>query len=149
MKSKLKGDQLRINHIKSNILAIYVHFLNGLILFCFMFTSCVIRENIRPIREFNLGFPISQNIKIQVEYGSSYSYQMDSLTIVKIKLDKLRGGDSKLFGLFTLNEHDPDKEKHIHIKNNNKQSSVDLSYNDVIKLLKINVDSGQVYLLKK
>ena len=91
----------------------------------------------------------SENANIIVKYGQSYKFEIDSLKLYKVKLERLRGGRTSLFGIFEISKwtHDPDEFKRI-ILSDSTRFIKEYSINDILKSDTIMVDSMVVYKLK-
>ncbi len=115
-----------------------------------MFSACLHQSLGSLVDEINI--QVMDNIgngNIIVKYGQSYEFEIDSLKLFKVKLERLRGGRTSLFGIFEISKwtHDPDEFKRI-ILSDSTRFIKEYSINDILKLDTIMVDSMVVYKLK-
>lgn len=91
-----------------------------------------------------------ENANIIVKYGQSYKFEIDSLKLFKVKLERLRGGRTSLFGIFEISKltHDPNDFKRI-ILSDSTRFIKEYSINDILKLDTLMVDSMVIYKLKQ
>lgn len=90
-----------------------------------------------------------ENANIIVKYGQSYEFEIDSEKLFKVKLERLRGGRTSLFGIFQISDstQDPNEFKRIILSDSTRFIN-EYSINDILKLDTIMVDSMVVYKLK-
>lgn len=115
-----------------------------------MFSACLHQSLGSLVDEINI--QVMDNIgngNIIVKYGQSYEFEIDSLKLFKVKLERLKGGRTSLFGIFEISKwtHDPDEFKRI-ILSDSTRFIKEYSINDILKLDTIMVDSMVVYKLK-
>ncbi|MBK9718205.1 MAG: hypothetical protein IPO85_11965 [Saprospiraceae bacterium] len=115
-----------------------------------MFSSCL-RQSLGSLVD-DINIQVIDNIEnanIIVKYGQSYKFEFDTLKLFKVKLERLRGGRTSLFGIFEISKwtHDPDEFKRI-ILSDSTRFIKEYSINDILKLDTIMVDSMVVYKLK-
>ena len=104
--------------------------------------SCVDELNIKIEPEL-------ENANIIVKYGQSRKFELDSEKLFKVKLERLIGGRTSLFGIFQISDstQDPNEFKRI-ILSDSTRFIKEHSINDILKLDTIMVDSMVVYKLK-
>ncbi len=115
-----------------------------------MFSACLHQSLGSLVDEINIqAIDNIENANIIVKYGQSYKFEIDSLKLFKVKLERLRGGRTSLFGIFEISKwtHDPDEFKRI-ILSDSTRFIKEYSINDILKSDTIMVDSMVVYKLK-
>lgn len=115
-----------------------------------MFSSCLHQSLGSLVDDINIQVIDNiENANIIVKYGQSYEFEIDSKKLFKVKLERLRGGRTSLFGFFEISKwtHDPDEFKRI-ILSDSTRFIKEYSINDILKLDTIMVDSMIVYKLK-
>ena len=85
---------------------------------------------------------------IVIMFGTSEKIHIKEYDLHKLKLNSLRGGETYLFGYFRINEQDPNDAKHILIKKQNGNIIKEYSYNEIIKMNSIKLDSINTYIIK-
>lgn len=115
-----------------------------------MFSACLHQSLGSLVDEINIQVMDNiENANIIVKYGQSRKFELDSEKLFKVKLERLRGGRTSLFGIFEISKwtHDPDEFKRI-ILSDSTIFIKEYSINDILKSDTIMVDSMVVYKLK-
>ncbi|HMX89550.1 MAG: hypothetical protein K1X68_01325 [Saprospiraceae bacterium] len=86
---------------------------------------------------------------IDIMFGTSEKIHIKECDLYKLKLNSLRGGETYLFGYFRISEQDPDDAKHIMIKKLNGDIIKEYSYNEIINMNSIKLDSISAYIIKE
>lgn len=111
--------------------------------------GCMHQSTRSCVDELNIKIePELENANFIVKYGQRYKFEIDTLKLFKVKLERLRGGRTSLFGIFEISKwtHDPDEFKRIILSDSTKFIN-EYSINDILKLDTIMVDSMVVYKL--
>ena len=93
-------------------------------------------------------FEDNDSYPIVIMFGTSEKIHIKEYDLHKLKLNSLRGGETYLFGYFRINEQDPNDAKHILIKKQNGNIIKEYSYNEIIKMNSIKLDSINPYIIK-
>lgn len=90
-----------------------------------------------------------ENANIIVKYGQSRKFELDSEKLFKVKLERLIGGRTSLFGIFQISDstQDPNEFKRIILSDSTRFIN-EYSINDILKLDTLMVDSMVIYKLK-
>ncbi len=120
------------------------------IILTLMFSACLHQSLGSLVDEINIQVMDNiENANIIVKYGQSYEFEIDSEKLFKVKLERLRGGRTSLFGIFQISDstQDPNEFKRIILSDSTRFIN-EYSINDILKLDTIMVDSMVVYKLK-
>ncbi|HRI01937.1 MAG TPA: hypothetical protein PK006_12865 [Saprospiraceae bacterium] len=118
------------------------------VLILILFSSCLIRENRRPERNFYLGHKLTDSLELEVKFGSYEKIYVEDFHVYKIKLNQLMGGDAYLFGFIKMYNHNPDNEAHIILRDCKDSIIRMISFIELNAFKIVNVDTMSVYLIE-